>query len=163
MNPKLKIIGVFLFGIIIGCGSIFLIFYLEYRDLSKDITKLDDSTKNYFIEMHLFSIAKNIEFYKLLNGRYPDNLSEVRRINYETEMYIDPYAQDRCIYEFYYHLDKTTNRYVLFSPGKDHKLFTEDDILPRINKNQLINLGLRTEKNSNVNYPDIECYEKDQV
>ena len=162
MNSKVKLIGVFVIGIVIGCGSILLILYLEYREASKELNQLDDTLQRKFIEMNLVVITQKIEFFKLLNGRYPNDLSEVRQSNNETGMYIDPYADNKdCVYEFYYYLDKTTGKYVLLSPGKDQKLFSEDDVFPGIDKNKLSNLGLLFEKSTDISYPEIDCYERD--
>jgi hypothetical protein len=100
-------------------------------------------------KMQLTSLVENIEFYKLLNGNYPQSL-EALKISMPKEKPIFFYDstqfnltdRKRKNY-FYYELITDGKAYYLLGIGPDKKPFTEDDILPEVEMSKLNNIGLR--------------------
>jgi hypothetical protein len=86
-------------------------------------------------------LVKNIEFYKMQNGSYPDSLQQVVDKNSFTS--IADVSQDTKVGETMplYHYKKLGNKYLLFSPGLDGKLNTKDDIYPTLSNPDTSKLG----------------------
>ncbi|GAA4319232.1 hypothetical protein GCM10023184_03880 [Flaviaesturariibacter amylovorans] len=81
-------------------------------------------------QMHLNSLVKDVEFYKLQYGQYPDSLQEVPKdqlapIHDPTQANIDEPMQT-----FYY--KRVGDGYHLCSKGVDKVLGTADDLYPNI-------------------------------
>jgi hypothetical protein len=91
----------------------------------------------------LNSLVKNIEFYKLQNGEYPDSLEQLLE-NDKTLLIYDPVSArafgDQKKYNYY----KFNDHYTLFSSGIDMIEKTGDDIFPNIDtsKTGLIKLSI---------------------
>lgn len=114
-------------------------------------------TTLYFVEFALIKAVKDIEYYNLLNGHYPDSISQIRYFE-GSYTNIDEYAKsDICSYEFYYHLHKDKNTYILSSVGEDQTLFTNDDLFPDIDLTNTDNLGLLKSYDPEYEYPDNYC------
>ncbi|MGZ5218946.1 MAG: YgaP family membrane protein [Chitinophagaceae bacterium] len=99
-------------------------------------------------QMQLNSLIKNIEFYKLQHGSYPDSLQLLTND--------DPFApvtdaiqlnQRRA--NLYYNYEKIGDQYLLFSSGQDGIPNTEDDLHPDISLSDSSNIGLIEQLNFN--------------
>lgn len=80
----------------------------------------------------LNSLFRDIEFYKVEHGVYPDSLPQVTRLR--SNVWInDPFQNGRAGEKTaYYFYEKVGNKYWLFSVGPDHQPFTKDDIIPQM-------------------------------
>ncbi len=74
------------------------------------------------------NLAKNIEFYKLQNGSYPDSLEEIRKQDKTVFIYDPSFHIGETAEKFNYH--KQGRGYILFSSGLDRKPHTNDDLFP---------------------------------
>ena len=142
----LIILGVFKYRdkklIIIGTAALLFtvaiyssLFYMTaYSDtVGQGTTKISEKFLN--------SLVKDIEFYKLKNGTYPDNLEQLLS-NDDIVQIHDPILTRRPgtkETKFYY--KKTGDTYILFSSGLDRIPNTKDDIYP-------------TETLNNISKPD---------
>lgn len=86
-----------------------------------------------FSQIHLNTLVKNIEFYRIENGCYPDSLQQLLGNDIMVPI-ADPLRsiEGKKNVEFVYR--KVGNKYILFSFGIDGKENTEDDIFPQIKK-----------------------------
>jgi hypothetical protein len=119
----LSLIGAFgiLFTVALYSG---LFYYMKYGDLSKQgFASIS--------QMQLNSLVRNIEFYKLQHGQYPDSLKQLRKE--------DPFVpiddaiqtvQGRGYSEYNY--KRFGEKYILFSSGQDGIPNTKDDLYPKI-------------------------------
>jgi len=79
--------------------------------------------------MELNDLVKNIEFYKIQNGTYPDSLKQLITKKEFVSIY-DPLVDDSKNNIFNYY--KIGNKYTLFSSGLDEIPNTADDIYPSL-------------------------------
>jgi len=124
-------------GILITVAVYGSLFYsVQNSDIVKDgFARIAQSNLN--------DLVKNIEFYKLQNGTYPDSLQQVVTKDSFTSIY-DPsqvsFTSDNQQQQvFQYH--KKGNKYLLFSVGKDGKPYTADDIYPTITGGDTSKMG----------------------
>jgi len=124
-DKKLIIIG-------IACMIFTVIVYstLFYVGFQSDIGKKSWETH---AQMQLNTLIKNIEYYKLENGKYPDSLQQLERNN-EFIFMTDP-TQPIRKGGVYYNYKNLGNKYLLFSSGTDGIPNTEDDIFPQVDTN----------------------------
>jgi hypothetical protein len=87
-------------------------------------------------QIHLTSLIKDIEYYKLQNGKYPDSLKQLESQNEMVFMH-DPTQSEHG--NDYYNYKNLGENYILFSSGSDQTQNTSDDLYPQI-KN-LKNIG----------------------
>lgn len=92
-------------------------------------------------QTELTALVKDVEFYKLQNGRYPDSLQQLSKDNDEA-LFIDP-TQTRQKNHFFYYA-RQGSQYELFSRGRDGLPHTKDDILPKIAQKTDGKIGLST-------------------
>jgi Type II secretion system (T2SS), protein G len=86
-------------------------------------------------------LVKNIEFYKLQNGAYPDSLQQLDTKDSFTNIY-DPlpaFEAGKKAVPFQY--ERKGPKYLLFSVGKDGKPNTADDIYPTLTNADTSKLG----------------------
>jgi hypothetical protein len=86
-------------------------------------------------------LVKNVEFYKLQNGTYPDSLQQLDTKGSFTNIY-DPLSSAKIgdnATPFRY--SKKGNKYLLFSVGRDGKPNTADDIYPTLTNADTSKLG----------------------
>jgi len=113
-------------GVLLGVGSYFYI----VQEL-KEITHNDTSIKE-FSQMRLNTLVKDIEFYKLQYGAYPDSLEQISNNDSSTYIY-DPILQfNGDSGNNKYNYNKVNDRYCLFSAGIDMIPDTDDDIYPSV-------------------------------
>jgi len=79
--------------------------------------------------VELNTIVKEIEFYKLQTGKYPDSLAQIN-IKGTLASTSDPLLNGKKNDSFNYH--KIGNKYTLFSSGIDQIANTKDDIYPTV-------------------------------
>ena len=79
----------------------------------------------------LNGLVKEIEFYKLQNGEYPDSLDQLLPSN-KLSMIYDPVSAKAFGQKKKYNYRKDDNHYILFSSGIDMIEKTGDDIFPSI-------------------------------
>ena len=163
MPKKLKYILTFFAGGIAGCAVLVISLYFVFVH---DRNRFENTSIPYekeAVESMLDELVKKIEFYKQVNGYYPKRLSDVRMNYNDIGMFIDPASLGgKCIYEYYYHPADKNNSYTLRSPGDDRIIFTDDDILPPIALEHIDKLGILVDRQDNVNYPEVRCYEIDK-
>lgn len=92
-------------------------------------------------QMQLNSLVKNIEFYKLEHGRYPDNLKQL--LDDDKLAPINDAAQGMNTKgESYYNYEKIGDKYLVFSSGQDGIPKTKDDLFPQITITDSSKIGL---------------------
>jgi hypothetical protein len=92
-------------------------------------------------QMQLNSLVKNIEFYKLQYGQYPDSLQEL--LNDDKLAPINDAAQGMSTKEnSYYNYKKIGDKYWLYSSGQDGIQNTKDDLFPQISITDNSKIGL---------------------
>jgi hypothetical protein len=91
-----------------------------------------------FVPNQLNAIVREIEFYRLQNGQYPDRLEQIQQ-NGTQIFFNDPLSAKRNQKLAKYNYVRIGNRYQLFSSGIDKMPRTADDIFPTIDTS---NLGL---------------------
>jgi hypothetical protein len=95
----------------------------------------------------LTQAVREIEYYKIQNGRYPASLDEIVAppdrprfaTLYDPMVGIEPGRKPTF---FYYELQPDGAHYYLLSVGPDAKAFTADDILPDISEAERSRIGL---------------------
>ncbi|MDE3182806.1 MAG: type II secretion system protein GspG [Bacteroidota bacterium] len=131
----LIILGVFKYRdrklIIIGAADLFftvaiyssMFYYFMYSDAAaKGFAQTS--------QMFLNGLVKELEFYKLKNGSYPDSLEQLPR-NHDIFSIHDPLLSRRPgTKDTKYNYRKTGDTYILFSSGIDRIPNTKDDIYP---------------------------------
>ena len=121
-DRKLTIIGVAdLFFTVAIYSSMF--YYFSYSDAAgKGFAQTS--------QMFLNGVVKELEFYKLKNGSYPDSLEQLPR-NQDIFSIYDPILSRRPgTKETKFNYKKTGDTYILFSSGLDRIPNTKDDIYP---------------------------------
>lgn len=121
-DKKLILIGVsaILFSVIVY-GSIFL--YANSNAARKQWATV--------VPQGLNQIVKDLEFYKLQTGSYPDSLEELLSNNKLLVIY-DPVSARAFDSKKRYNYQKLNDHYLLFSSGIDRIKNTKDDIYPTI-------------------------------
>ena len=110
-----------------------MIYYTENNSFTSD--GFTDITK-----IQLNELVKNIEFYKLQNGAYPDSLKQIETKDSFVST-TDPLQTFKQKKDVMYQYHKDRNRYLLFSVGKDGKPNTKDDIYPTLTNPDSSKLG----------------------
>jgi hypothetical protein len=133
-DRKLILIGSFaLFFTIAIYGSMF--YYILYSDI---VAKGTVPVSQQFLN----NLVKNIEFYKTINGAYPDSLEQLIKNNEMT------YINDPLLFRrpgtknTKFNYKKIGSKYTLFSSGLDRIPNTPDDIYPNISISDSSKFGL---------------------
>jgi hypothetical protein len=92
-----------------------------------------------YSEVILPRLIKDIEYYKLQNGKYPESLKEVNSDNVAKNSQVL-----KTLGEIFYRLEDNGKSYHLFMTGPDGIPFTNDDILPIIKPEELKKIGLKS-------------------
>lgn len=106
----------------------------KFFNLDKEWTKMS--------QMQMNSLIKNIEFYKLETGKYPDSLKQLENEK-EFVSVSDPIKGMKSDGRSFYY-ENLGNKYLLFSSGIDGIPFTKDDVFPTISINK--NIGFVRKK-----------------
>ncbi|MBS1572659.1 MAG: type II secretion system protein GspG [Bacteroidetes bacterium] len=92
-------------------------------------------------QMQLNSLVKNIEYYKLTHGQYPDRLEQLR--DDDKLAPINDAAQGMNTKgEVFYNYEKIGDKYYLFSSGQDGIPNTKDDLFPQVTVTDSSKIGL---------------------
>jgi len=92
-------------------------------------------------QMQLNSLLKNIEFYKLVHGQYPDSLQQL--LEEDKLAPINDAAQGMNTKgNSYYNYHKVGGKYWLFSSGQDGIPNTKDDLFPQVTITDSSKIGL---------------------
>ena len=92
-------------------------------------------------QMQLNSLVKNIEYYKLAHGQYPDRLEQLR--DDDKLAPINDAAQGmNSKGEVFYIYEKKGDRYSLYSSGQDGIPNTKDDLWPQVTITDSSKIGL---------------------
>lgn len=100
----------------------------------------------------LVSVVKEIEFYKIQNGEYPQGLKDVESKG-KPQGLVSIYDPSQMRFGdteptfFYYELVNGGTNYHLFSVGADRKPFTKDDVHPGLDESQIKSIGYRRPAN----------------
>lgn len=92
-------------------------------------------------QMQLNSLVKNIEFYKLVHGQYPDSLTQL--LDDDKLAPVTDAAQGLSSKGItYYNYEKMGEKYSVFSSGQDGIPNTKDDLYPQIKISDSSKIGL---------------------
>ena len=92
-------------------------------------------------QMQLNSLVKNVEFYKLLHGQYPDNLQQL--LDDDKLAPVNDAVQGlNTKAGSYYNYEKIGDKYLLFSSGQDGIANTKDDLFPQVPITDSSKIGL---------------------
>jgi hypothetical protein len=92
-------------------------------------------------QMQLNSLVKNVEFYKLVHGQYPDSLKQL--LDDDKLAPINDAVQGMNTKQnSYYNYEKVGEKYILFSSGQDGIPNTKDDLFPQITITDSTKIGL---------------------
>lgn len=84
-------------------------------------------------QMQLNSLIKDIEFYKIEHGVYPDSLKQLKKEKVNEFVFItDPTQSTQGRKNIYYNYKNVGDKYLLFSSGTDGIPDTKDDIFPQV-------------------------------
>lgn len=92
-------------------------------------------------QMQLNSLVKNIEFYKIEHGQYPDSLQQL--LDDDKLAPINDAAQGMNTKgDSFYNYKRIGNKYLLFSSGQDGIPNTKDDLFPQVTITDSSKIGL---------------------
>jgi hypothetical protein len=91
--------------------------------------------------MQLNSLVKNVEFYKLQHGQYPDNLQQLLEDD-KLAPITDAIQSVQGRENSYYNYQRSGNKYLLFSSGQDGLPNTKDDLYPQVTIGDSSKIGL---------------------
>jgi len=91
-------------------------------------------------QMQLNSLVKNIEYYKLAHGHYPDRLEQLKEDDQLAPIY--DAAQGMNSRGTVYNYEKVGDKYLLFSSGQDGIPNTKDDLFPQVTITDSSKIGL---------------------
>ncbi len=92
-------------------------------------------------QMQLNSLVKNIEFYKMTHGQYPDSLEQLLEDD-KLAPINDAVQGMNTKGDSYYNYQKIGDKYLLFSSGQDGIPNTKDDLFPQLTDSERSKLGL---------------------
>jgi type II secretory pathway pseudopilin PulG len=126
-DRKLTLIGIacILFTVL-AYSALFL--FGNYSELGKKAIEQN-------AQVQLNSLIKNIEYYKIKNGKYPDSLKQLENKN-EIVFIVDPTQSE--LGSQYYNYKNLGEKYILFSSGNDQTKNTSDDLYPKIENSKNI-------------------------
>jgi hypothetical protein len=141
---KLLVMGVAGIGMTLGLYGALFYFGIMVRG------GVYDKLRAQLASQMLVELAKNVEFFKTINGRYPHALEELSR-GEQRVIIIDPtdvsgLTNRRPPRPFNYTLDPEKKTYDLRAVGVDGVPFTEDDLVPVFSPEELAKMGLRVRR-----------------
>ena len=92
-------------------------------------------------QMQLNSLVKNIEYYKLIHGQYPDSLKQLLNDDKLAPIY-DAAQGMNAKGNVYYNYERIGHKYSLFSSGQDGIPYTKDDLFPQVAISDSSKIGL---------------------
>jgi hypothetical protein len=144
-------LGLLLYGIfkyknkwlsIIGAGGILftVLFYGSFFYAMKNAPIFQKGFAD-ISQVQLNSLTKNIEFYKLQHGQYPDSLQQLLNDDKFAPI-TDAIQLNQRRENSSYNYRKTGDKYLLFSSGQDGVPNTSDDLFPQIAVSDSTKVGL---------------------
>jgi hypothetical protein len=136
---------------ILGISTTVLLYGTLFHQASKD-DGMFAGIHGQLSEKLLTDLVKNIEYYKIQNGKYPDSLIDLQPedpSDISSAVFIYDSTKSFNLEDndepklFHYELINDQNNYYLFSSGKDGIPFTGDDIHPVVNESEQSNIGYR--------------------
>ncbi|WP_136809924.1 type II secretion system protein GspG [Desulfosediminicola flagellatus] len=122
-------------------GSLFYKGFIERGGVFDDLSKQ-------LAESQLTDLVKHIEYYRIQNGSYPETLEDLQpkdKTDIQSFVFIyDPMNKGLKLNsqnKYYYTLFNEGQKYYLFSSGIDGIPFTQDDIYPIVQHNELSKIG----------------------
>lgn len=94
-------------------------------------------------QTQLNGIFKNVEFYKIQHGEYPDSLQQIDDLKNDLWLSDALPSKGSRLKPGHYYYQKTGNKYWLFSVGDDGQPFTADDMYPTMTPADSTKFGLR--------------------
>jgi hypothetical protein len=107
-------------------------------------TKHSGVIKDLFVELsqtQMNSLVKNIEFYKLQHGQYPDSLKQLEKDD-KLAPTADPIQLNQQRKNANFNYERVGDKYILFSSGEDGIPNTKDDFFPQIQISDSSKIGL---------------------
>jgi hypothetical protein len=92
-------------------------------------------------QMQLNSVVKNIEFYKIQHGQYPESLKQLR-VEDQFAPIFDPIQLNQHRQNTNFNYERLGDKYTLFSSGQDGIPHTKDDLYPDIQISDSTKIGL---------------------
>jgi hypothetical protein len=144
-------VGLLLYGLIrykdkwlsiIGAVSILITIVYHFAFLYQNEYSLKHKKIiEHISQKDLNQLVKDVEFFKLQYGKYPDSLDEMLTKQYGVIVTdIIQILQKRSNIDFYY--QKVGEKYMLFSLGEDGLPNTKDDIYPKMAISDSTKIGL---------------------
>lgn len=129
------------FTLIGVAGIVFtVIAYSSLFYASKNFSIFKEGFKD-LSQMQLNSLVKEIEYYKIENGAYPDSLQQLSTNKNFISIY-DPIQSNQGRENNLFGYERRENFYNLYSVGDDGIPNNDDDFYPEISKNLIGKLGL---------------------
>jgi len=133
-NKKLVIIGI--------ADILFTIVFWSIFTSENIQNKLFADTDEKLAQTQVNSLVKDIEFYKIQHGEYPDSLEQIN----DSSAFVwitDPFLnKGKNKKDVNFHYVKIRTKYTLFSVGSDKIPNTKDDIYPTVTMGDTIKFGL---------------------
>lgn len=92
-------------------------------------------------QIELNTLVKNIEFYKLQHGEYPDSLKQLLRDDTLASI-VDPIRFNQNYQNKEFNYQKLVDKYTLYSSGEDGIPHTKDDLYPKVSITDNTKIGL---------------------
>jgi hypothetical protein len=115
-----------------------------------------DELRGQMAEQMLVAVVKEIEFYKVQNGKYPESLKDVEPKG-KPQGFVSIYDPSQMrlgnkeLKLFHYALVNGGANYHLLSVGADGVPYTEDDVYPVLDESQLKSIGYLKPANNELN------------
>ena len=128
-------------------GTLGLSFTILVCSFINKIENNHDFTENFIMmsNYQMDELVKEVEFYKVQNGVYPDSLQQLNKQKAPTSVY-DPFLSVGKGFDMHstgtYHYQNLGSKYTLFSVGPDGLPNTKDDIYPNLKINDTGKCGL---------------------
>ncbi len=117
-----------------------VIIYSSLFYASKNLSFFKSGFKE-LLQKELNNLVKEIEFYKMENGKYPDSLQQLTKDNPQIFIY-DPIQTNQSKTNNKFQYQNLGKQYRLFSSGIDGIPNTNDDLYPQISEKIIDKVGL---------------------
>jgi hypothetical protein len=113
-------------------GVLFTLFIYGFLFYKTEYSESGAKDFEYFSTVRLNNLVKAIEFYKLRNNKYPDDLKQLQQS--DSSIIIDDPLMFRGTKakNTHFNYERTDTSYSIFSSGRDKIINTADDIYPGI-------------------------------
>ena len=122
-------------------GIVFTLILYSSLFYAVEHTSIFKKSQRTMSQIILNDLVKEIEFYNLENGQYPDSLQQLTRNNKVVSIF-DPLQSNQRLENNSFGYERRENYYNLYSLGIDGLSNTKDDFHPEISKKMIGKLGL---------------------